>query len=462
MYVFKFGQTANLDDVGAVKKNGTHFVDNTDAPYNVGGATKGAGVVRLFAKGFKGARPLLAEPTAAGDGASDLRLAAAHDAGAGRYHLLSTNTSSGGVGLNLDLSAWGIQPGTTVTVEEVSGQKHGEVAHLAVVPEGGVLSLDQPGESVWLVTAPDGEPRERVVLGATDDAMVKAGSNANTNYGGSDNLWVKNEPTSAGARNVSYMKFDLGAIDAGAIDQAVLRVTGEDALSPNGVITHVYGIVDDAWDEDTITWNTAPNLAPSVGVVDGIEDNFVTDIGASAEIVGHLTSSGEESILQLDVTDFVRNHQDQLVTLIVAREVRFDGENVDDDLGSLRIASKERSGSTGPELVLFVNDAVLPGDFNADGRVDSADYATWRNSLGAPAGSLANDLDGGPIGAAQLATWRANFGASAGGSQPRQPVPEPARLTATAGLLLIASARCFGDSTRRPSHCLCGALPPRR
>jgi hypothetical protein len=38
------------------------------------------------------------------------------------------------------------------------------------------------------------------------------------------------------------------------------------------------------------------------------------------------------------------------------------------------------------------------------GLVDAADYVVWRNHLGAPAGALPNDVDGGPLGTAQYAT----------------------------------------------------------
>ncbi len=58
-------------------------------------------------------------------------------------------------------------------------------------------------------------------------------------------------------------------------------------------------------------------------------------------------------------------------------------------------------------------EVILPGDFNADGVVDTADYAMLRNHYGSPAGTLANDPHSAlPVGAAQLATWHANYGAS--------------------------------------------------
>ncbi len=53
----------------------------------------------------------------------------------------------------------------------------------------------------------------------------------------------------------------------------------------------------------------------------------------------------------------------------------------------------------------------LAGDYNDDGVVDAADYTVWRDQSGAVAGSLPNDIDGGPIGGAQYLTWKAQFGA---------------------------------------------------
>jgi hypothetical protein len=80
---------------------------------------------------------------------------------------------------------------------------------------------------------------------------------------------------------------------------------------------------------------------------------------------------------------------------------------------------------------------ALPGDYNDDGVVDAADYAVWRNNVGAPAGTLLNDGDGGTIGQAHYDTWRANFGMSL-------PVPPPANASIPEpvgqALVLLASA----------------------
>jgi hypothetical protein len=67
--------------------------------------------------------------------------------------------------------------------------------------------------------------------------------------------------------------------------------------------------------------------------------------------------------------------------------------------------------------VLFLKSAVpvLPGDFNASGTVDAADYVLWRKALGqnVPPLSGADGNGNGVIDHADYDIWRANFGRSA-------------------------------------------------
>lgn len=86
----------------------------------------------------------------------------------------------------------------------------------------------------------------------------------------------------------------------------------------------------------------------------------------------------------------------------------------------------------------------LPGDFNFDGTVDAADYTVWRDRVGAPAGSLPSDVDGGVIGTAQYARWKSNFGAKRGVAAA---VPEP-------GAAILLAIGAIGWSWRRPRHSL--------
>lgn len=445
LYVFKFSQGPGTP-AGTVKKNGTHYVDNGNAPYDIGGVTKGGEVVRLFAKGFAGSLDLL-PAVASRTGASDLRLTASYNAQQDRYYLFSANEGLDAHDVSVNLTNWNIEPGTRVIVEEVSADRHGEVSHVLTVPQNRIITLPgsgQAAQSVLLFSIPKSKSAYHLTLGATDDAMVKAGGNAASNYGNSPNLYAKNEPTNPAARNVSFIKFDTGSIAASTVEQAILQVHGLNAGSASQVLAHVYGLTDDAWTESTINWTNAPNLADSTTTqLDDISENFIEGIGTTASFVGHFTGTGTPRDLAIDVTSFVRNHPDQELTFLIAREVRFDGENVDDDLTSLRLASKERGTEPGPQLLLSLSAGALPGDYDRNGTVDQSDYDEWRRQYGTATMS-----------ATDYVVWRKNFGTSlpgivgsgGAGGDSFHPVPEPSVIAISAATLLSALA------FRKPRH----------
>ena len=90
------------------------------------------------------------------------------------------------------------------------------------------------------------------------------------------------------------------------------------------------------------------------------------------------------------------------------------------------------------DFVIAEDFITIPGDYNIDGKVDAADFTVWQDNLGAAAGSLPNDFDGGVIGQAQYDTWRANFGESTDWTfnPPQFAVPEPASFPAA--LMMLA------------------------
>jgi hypothetical protein len=89
--------------------------------------------------------------------------------------------------------------------------------------------------------------------------------------------------------------------------------------------------------------------------------------------------------------------------------------------------------------------AGLPGDYNANGNVDAADYVLWRNG-----GPLENEVaDPGTISAGDYDEWKARFGNAlpgGGGSQVAAPEPTTALLLIGFGAWLLAIRR--SDSAR--------------
>jgi hypothetical protein len=98
-------------------------------------------------------------------------------------------------------------------------------------------------------------------------------------------------------------------------------------------------------------------------------------------------------------------------------------------------AAPSEGGFTEATAFTFVPTSSVIGDFNNDGRVNSADYVVWRKA--SPTATLPNDDTPGVVDASDYADWRANLGAFGLVSSPglgTSTVPEPA----SALLLFIA------------------------
>ncbi len=98
-----------------------------------------------------------------------------------------------------------------------------------------------------------------------------------------------------------------------------------------------------------------------------------------------------------------------------------------------------------------INPLPLPGDYNSDGKVNAADYVTWRENVGQD--SIDNRGDGitGTVGIADYNFWRSQYGNASpgsGSSFSSGSVPEPG-----SGLLLVF-ALAYGLTRRARSGAL--------
>lgn len=127
--------------------------------------------------------------------------------------------------------------------------------------------------------------------------------------------------------------------------------------------------------------------------------------------------------------------------------------------GNLYIVDYFWTAGTG-EIYRIVTDALLAGDYNANGTVDAADYALWRDTLGSTSDLRANGDNTGAstniIDEADYAVWREHFGDSvhalgAGSGAGGAVVPEPAAAAMALQLLCLLPAGAWYNRRRRKS-----------
>ncbi len=355
LYVFKERQSQYSQSIA---KNGTHYTSADNS--QIGGATLSAEAVRLFARGFKGARYRFPVSST-----GDVDALASYDPRDHMGHVMSINQSGAPRTVTIDFSQWGVA-NRFVMVETVSPDARGEGNWNFVF--GNQLVFPQPAQSVALVTVPL-DANTWGILEPTADATIKnGGSNAYKNYGTNSFLLAANHPTNENARNMAFLKFHLPPeLDRDNIQIVELAVWGQSRTTQGHVgtetIAHVYGIVDDSWMETGIRWSNAPNVVRSYRDITKIADNEVSGINVSAELLGHLTGHATEAWLGMDVTAFVKEHTGSDLTFVVTRELRYEARPDldlpasdpigDDDHRSLWMASRENSTKPHPSLVVI-------------------------------------------------------------------------------------------------------------
>ncbi len=106
-------------------------------------------------------------------------------------------------------------------------------------------------------------PIQPLVLSPTDDAYVRGGIHADSNFGSSANLIVKNR-TDGDFIRYAFLKFDLSGIRR-PVDSTLLRIYAH-SIQQDMTIELYDAVGNPSWSENTLTWNTMPALGEQIAV----------------------------------------------------------------------------------------------------------------------------------------------------------------------------------------------------
>ncbi|EEF58405.1 CBM96 family carbohydrate-binding protein [Pedosphaera parvula] len=334
LYCFKFSQT---DYRLGIKKNGTHYVDNTNAPYNIGTITKAGEVWRLINKGFKAGRTRL-ELTYSSSSPS-FYAAACYDPSNDRHYILSANTTNKSMALTLDLAAWNIPSTNHLLIEEVSEACYGGVKSWKPLKSNRALSEIQPPDSVWLITVSTRPETQSVTIPVSEFASIRDGKYKNTAYLSGSMLRIQNNSTNADYRAVTYLKFHLPSKDRTNIQSAFLDLTAHTVNNAPLAYAHIYAIDGNSvLFTSSLSWSTSPNLLQNVPGGNTYTNNFIMGAGDSAHLIGQLVAIHKPRQQLIDLTDYVRHTTNTNLTFLLVRQNGFQGD--DADASALAISSK--------------------------------------------------------------------------------------------------------------------------
>jgi hypothetical protein len=321
LYCFKFSQT---DYRLGIKKNGTHYVDNTNAPYNIGTITKAGEVWRLINKGFTANRTRLA--VQASSEGSGLETSACFDPVSKKYFLLIANATNSTARIKMDFSAWNIPFKNHVLIEEVSEACFGGAAAWEPPARNHVLAETQPANSVWLVTV-SALPESNVrTIPVAEAAAVRDGKYRDTHFKPGDALRIQNNSTNADYRSAGFLQFHMPSVDHGEIQSAILTLRAS-ALASETAHAHVYAINDAVPGE--AKWSSVANLAQNIPPGIAYTNNFLVGAGDTAQLIGQVVAGRTAAEKILDLTGYLRQHTNSDFTLLLLRQNGFYGDNSD-------------------------------------------------------------------------------------------------------------------------------------
>lgn len=385
MFAFKFTQTENTNNIYGLSKNGMHYADLINAPYNQGGATSAAEAWRLFNKACRPGSSVLA--FSASGNSTQPTILIARQASANRYHIFSANTNNVPVNLSISCSAWNLPEGAQATLEEVSATSNGGIVAMPAVSAGRIPTRQQPPQSVWLYSV-EANPAQVQSLVASADTVVKDGINRFTTFDAAAPLLADVGAGSADKRSAAALRFQLPLFYPPDLLRAVLTVRAATEGPDVPAQAHVYGMANNSWTESSASWATLPALRQNIPPGNRIRNNSVDNTASQARIQGQLLTAGRQAQpASLDVTSFVTGlPQSSSVSFLLSQDARWDVTlpslaTGDTQPGAVRIVSREEAGGNGtaPQLLL-----VRRTDSDNDGLSDEAEQTVFGTSSASP------------------------------------------------------------------------------
>jgi hypothetical protein len=311
---------------------------------DVGYVTKNAEILRLFAEGFADEQDLLETNIRCGD--INYQAYTSYNADRETYYLWTVQVNEhDDYTVELDLSDIDVAEGAPIIIKEISADKFGEVIFNGRLPASRKITVTQPRASAWLVSVPRAGMTERN-YSAVSDVTVRQGEYATNNFGTSPILQVQRHSDSAENR-ISFIKFSIDGTKKN-IHRALLRLHGKrvsDYAFDDSYTFRVYGLTDDTWQELQLTADNAPGICRTVSA---------TKRGAitmSSPPVGHMSFSDQGGFSEIDVTNFVKEHEGNELTFLLIRELKWPGE--DTNFAGVELDSREASPEYAPRLQIL-------------------------------------------------------------------------------------------------------------
>lgn len=288
-----------------VKLFGEEFLSAGRVSYDIGGAQRTAEVVRLFAKGFRDSRPLLRVERTAEDPDFDCCWAA--DSTAGVLHGWIVQRHDTTYRLNLDLAALGVKS-PYVVAEQVGHRRYGD-AELHRVDVAGRLSLQIPPRSVTLLTVPMAAATQHRVAAKRVGSLRGDGS-------AEQSLCVTLDAAQPDNNAVALVGFSLKPAEVARASRILLRFEGR-ANKIGEFRFHLYA-----------AGRSFGRITPGQLAIDPAEPRMLQP-GQRWLVAGQSSLSEQSCERYIDLTEVVKRHASQGLTVAFVRELREAGDDYD-------------------------------------------------------------------------------------------------------------------------------------